>query len=329
MRIKVYDKTLTKKTDFFNWISLIWECPYNKTGRFIISFGGTKANISAVDIDDYLMYDEDDTNTVMIVKSKQITLGVLTISGYSIDWIFSKRVSNDLVMDVNAETAIRSLVQNMSPWDGVSLGASAGLTDVFDGEVRGTDLLEYIQTITQACDIGYRFEKQGNRLRFSLYKPGINQNIKFAQALGNLASEEYLVTDKDFANVALVVGETTSDKVVTVFAGDTSVTGVDRREIIVSGGRQEEEETYAQFTARLRAEGIAALAEQIKYEEIGFTATDEVALGDIIPVYLERLGLSVVSRVNSITIKHQGGKMTKSIGVGEPISIKRRNVKWQ
>lgn len=324
MKVKVYDKDLVKKTDFFNWISLLWECPYNKTGKFIISLGATKENVSAVDIDNYLMYDEDETNTVMIVKSKQIVQGVLTLTGFSLDWIFSKRVSNVRITEANAESAIHDLVSTMEPWDHVELGASAGLTDIYNGEIEKTDLLDYIQNMTQACDIGYKFIKNNDRLVFTLYKPGQNQNVKFAQALGNLTSETYLITDQDYANVALVVGETRDDEVITEYAGETTKTGIERREIIVNGSRQEEDESETNYRKRLRAEGIAELAEQIKYEEIGFMANDNVFLGEVIPVYLDKLGLSVVSRINCIRTKHQNGKITKTIEVGEPISIKRR-----
>lgn len=259
------------------------------------------------------MYSEDDERTVMIIESVQTHNKKILVNGFAADWILTKRVSNVKVEKEAAETAIKNLVDAIEPFQNFSFGEVKGFTDVYNAQKQGGDIYTYCKTICKATDIGFRTIKNGKQLSFELYKPEANPNLRFSEVFGNMGEENYTVSDINTANVAMVVGDNDS----VVWVGNTEAKGLERKEIYVTakGSTADEMETI----------GAEALVEHVRVEEIKFNLQDnDVKLGDIVSVRLDSQKISLTVRVTSKEIKNQKNITKKTIGVGTPISIKRR-----
>jgi hypothetical protein len=255
----------------------------------------------------------------------QIKDGKIVVNGFPAAYVLKRRVATTKINNSAAETAIRGLITAMDPWPKLSLGDEAGITDVFEGEISGVSLYEYVQTICQAADAGYRIIKSGDALNFQLYKPTLNERAKYSTDYGNLGEICRTISDVNYFNVATVLGEDSNGVQITVAAGDTAATGANRHEMIVQGDSLEDGETLTAYKLRLAEQGKAALAVQAKIDSITFTIDDDRAeLGDIITVLLPDLGISIAVRVTGLTIKSQNNRTTKTVEVGDPIKKTRR-----
>lgn len=326
MKITVFDESLVKQTAIYSWVSLSWEPQYNELGFFILSMRHSNESFNSIKKGWFLTFDEDTTKTVMLVDTVQVKKGVVAFSGKSAVNLLKRRLSTSVVANQNAETAIRSLLADMTPIDHFVVGASAGLTDVFKGQISDKQVVNYVTEIAQNTDIGFKTVKQGDNIVFSLYKPSVNTDLKFAQKFGNIGKEDYTTSDAEFYNVAYVAGAGEDASRIHVWAGNTELSGMERRELYVDARdlQQEENESENSYKQRLVASGEQRLLEQPIFEDISFEVSEDVQLGDIINVYLDKIGLSLQARVTSITYVVQNNKMKKSIDVGIPIKLNRR-----
>ena len=335
--LNVYDAALNRIGTLDTWISLVWDEDYGDRGTFQIEVWLNDTTSSLLKEDVFCSIPSSDT--LAIIKSLRMCDGRLVCSGFMAVAMLGDRVGMRQVMGEKAEDSMRSLVSEMTAYLPISLGTKAGISDVFDAELRDKDVLEYCRTISEATDVGYRLrhDKPNKRLLFECYKPGANINARYATAYGNLGDIEYSVSTTEFKNVAVVVNtysETVGEgdaketvenrKVFTV--GATSTTGKDRREMIVSTGMSpEKDETTADFEERIKAEGEAALIEQARIENITFEVEDDRAkLGDVITVLLPELNVNLTVRVVGVRLTSQKNKTTRELSVGTPITRHRR-----
>lgn len=326
MRLTFYDSALEKKAVMFNWLSMFWQPEYNGAGYFVIELQENSEFFGLVKQLDYVVFDED-PDTVMMVWGIELKNRKVIISGHSAVYLLNNRVSDDIVKNENAELAMRRQIENMTPWDCVTVGEIKGIPDKFTAQTSDGSVLEYCTTISQFSDIGFRFRKLNKNLLFECYKPGINENVRFSAKLGNMGDERYSESEKDYKNVAVVAGGLVDGNRVTVVAGDTAAVGVDRREMYVDARdiQPEEGETREEYEARLIRRGEKKLSERIKIVNTNFSILKEdVSLGDLVlltPTYKDE---TLQARVTSITYKSQNNTMQKIIGIGQPIPVNRR-----
>ncbi len=315
MHLNIYDQTFTRIAAVYTWVSLLWKPTYNNGGTFQVELQLTDGALQLFSPGRFVMYSEDDEETVMIIVSAQEYNKKVIVNGFSADWMLIKRVSNTKIEKENAESAVKKLFDEMTPLSNLSFGEIKGLEDVFKAQKRGGDIHSYVKTICKETGTGFRARKSGKQLLFELYKPrmGEKPNLRFSERFGNMGDKSYTVSDINAANVALVVsGERF------VWVGNTEATGYERKEIFVSSSSTDEEE--------MKNEGAEKLVECAKIEEVRFTLLDDDAkLGDIVPVRLDSQNITVTARITSKEIKNQNNITTKTIGVGEPISIRRRS----
>lgn len=326
MRLTFYDSALEKKAVMFNWLSMFWQPEYNDIGYFVIELQENSEFLGLVKQLDYVVFDED-PDTVMMVWGIELKNRKVIISGHSAVYLLNNRVSDDVVKNENAELAMRRQVENMTPWDCVTVGDLKDIPDKFTAQTSDGSVLEYCTTISQFSDIGFRFKKLNKNLLFECYKPGVNQNVRFSAKLGNMGDERYSESEKDYKNVAVVAGALIDGERVTVVAGDTAAVGVSRREMYVDARdiQPEEGETREEYEARLIRRGEKKLSEKIKIVNTNFSILKEdVSLGDLVlltPTYKDE---TLQARVTSITYKSQNNTMQKIIGIGQPIPVNRR-----
>lgn len=327
MIISFYDKDLILQDVITNWVSLLAVNTYNSMGVFTLELQDTKENSKLVKLWQYCTIDGDNDN-VYVTTSANVAGGKIVLTGFPATYIFDKRASVEIIRNKKAEEAMKNLVDSMSPWDNLVTGELKGLSDKFEHQISDKQIIEYLQGIGQATDVGFRIIKQENKLVFECYKPSINTSVKYATSLKNIADLDYLLSENDFYNVAIVAGSEEGLNRITVTVAIGNPKGTERREIYIDARNEqpEEEESIEEYKLRLERIGLQALAEHIKLENVSFLVenNDNVNLGDVISVSLDEYDLTLQVRVTEVEIINQNNTTTKTIRVGTPLKVVRR-----
>ena len=326
MIVSFYDKNLELITVISRWVSLLGVNTYNTMGAFTLELRNN-SNISRLMKDFfYCTIDNDDENPYIVMSAQSVD-GSVVFTGFPCTYIFSKRASTTTIKNKNAEQAMKSLVDGMTPWDNLTTAPVQGLTDVFDNQISDKQVLEYLQGIAQATDTGFKVVKDGKNLVFKCFKPSVNNNVKYSTSLRNVANLEYFKSDNDYYNVAIVAGAGEGSNRVTVTAMIGNHTGTDRRELYVDARNEqpEEGETTNAYKQRLTQIGLQKLTETLKVETLHFLVkeSDDVKLGDIINVSLDEFDISIQARVVEEQILNENNTTVRTISVGTPINIRR------
>jgi Holliday junction resolvase RusA-like endonuclease len=273
----------------------------------------------------YCTIDNDDENPY-IVMSAQSAEGNVVFTGFPCTYIFSKRVCTDVIKNKNAEQAMKALVDNMSEWDNLITAPIEGFSDIFTNQVSDKSILEYLQTIGQATDTGFKVIKEGKKLVFKCFKPQINNSVKFGTSLKNVFELEYTKNDNKFFNTAIVSGAGEGSNRVTVIVSIGEPVGTERREIYIDARsvQPQEGETDENYRERLASWGLQKLAEKLKIETLKFVVkeNEKVKLGDIINITLDEFDITLQARVVEEEILNQKNTTVRTIMVGTPLNIR-------
>ncbi len=323
-QINVYDINLNRVGALYTWVSMYWNEGYNTLGSFQLEMQLSDEAVELIQKDRWCGIAASDT--LMLIESVEIQNNSMIANGYPATVILTHRASDTVISNTNAETAMRSLVSDMEPWECVTLGDLAGLSDTFTPQTSDGTLEDYCETIGAECDIGFQFMRDGKELKFTCYKPERNPNAKYSTQYGNVSDIDYILSDAEYKNVAIVAGAGEGDERVTVMAGDTSSAGYERRETYIDARSEQpgEEETESEYRQRLVEYGEGKLVEQARVESVEFAVDDDsISLGDIVFVSIPEIGLKFEARIMEVTITSENNGTTREITVGTPFNISK------
>ena len=318
------------------WRSMSWTRGYNTEGSFLIEVENTAENAQLLSDGRYLR--EHGTDNAVVLRAGYNEPGSHTwvATGYPLTNLLRWRVSNTVVGQQDAETAVRELFAECfaagRALPGLSLDDAAGLGVTYSQQLSGKSCYEYVETICQALDLGFRVRMTGSnagkQLLFGLYQPVRNPNLKYRLEYGNLEKVQLKLSDNDYANVALVLGAGEGNARTKAVVGEIASTCVARREIIVDARDiqpQDGETTASQsYIDRLAMRGYEKLLKKQRVESISFQPTDDRAdLGDIVTCIVPGLHLAADARVTEISISSKNGAISRKLTVGTPV-IRRR-----
>lgn len=330
MILTFYNKNLEITGIITQWKSLYFSNTYNSMGSFNLELNAHNNSADFERLWEYCTIDYDNENVYVITSVNAIGSSIV-LTGFPATYIFSKRVSTTVISEMNAEQAMKKIVDEMSPWDNVITADSKGIEDVFQAQISDTQVIEYLQTIGQATDIGFRLVKKGQKLVFESFKPPINYSIKYSTSLKNVANLDYFVSENEFYNVAIVAGAGEGANRITEIATIGNPTGTSRRELYVDARNEQlkEGETIIAYRKRLQQIGLKKLVDQIRIETLSFFISndDMVSLGDVVDVYLEEYKTYIQARVVEIETINEGNTTVKTIQIGTPIKTTRRVIR--
>ena len=330
MILTFYNKNLEITGSITRWKSLYFSNTYNTMGSFVLEISAQNNASDFYRLWEYCIIDYDNDN-VYIITSANVVNKSIVLTGFPATYIFSKRASVQVVGNEKAETAMHKVVQTMSPWDNLIVDDEIGYTDVYNHSMSDSSVLDYLQSIGEASDMGFRVVKRGSNLVFKCFKPTLNTSVKYSTSLKNVANLDYLVNENDFYNTAIVAGAGEGENRITVVAyktlDGTIPQGTERREIYVDARNEQpkENETDSTYKNRLKKLGLKKLAKMNKTENLSFFIAndDSVALGDVIDVYLEEYKIYIRARVVEVETINEGNTTVKTIQVGTPIKVIR------
>ena len=322
----VYNENLDRIGVIETWISMLWNEGYNTQGNFCIEVQETKEVSKLLRVGNYI--GRGDFKTLCLVRSVEVKDNKIVAYGHPASGILKERISTEVINNRNAETAMRNLVANMSPWPRVELGELGGFDDKFIRQISDKTILEYCEEIATEFDMGFilRHDKAKKKLLFEVYRPKEDKNLKFATKFGNLSKTIYSTTDNTYKNVAIVAGQGREEERITVIAGDAEAVGTARRELYVDARQEQmkEEESESEYRERLLNYGLEKLAENIKVENINVQiSTDDFGkrfeLGDIVTCILDDIGIKLQSRIIAFTFTSQNNENQIEVEFGTPI----------
>lgn len=193
----------------------------------------------------------------------------------------------------------------------------------------GGNLYDALYNIAFEADIGFSiiFDPYGKRLVFEVRSgvdrtqgQQVNEPVVFSTDLEDVLSSTYYLNVEDVKNVAMVQGEEKDGKRTTVYVGDISLAGFQRKELYVDA-RDLQSEIYdddgmahtlteAQYNALLVQRGNEKLAECQKTEtfeaqirqfgDVQYQFGIDYQKGDKVTVVDRQLGLSVSARITNV-----------------------------
>lgn len=310
--------------------SMIWTHRYWEAGDFELYLPATEKSMNmytdAAKKNYYILRDEDDLpvneKSVMIISKVVSETDVeggnhLSITGKSLKSLLSKRVVKDnYILAGNVETEIRRLVMEnaVEPDDSfraipnLELGDVAGLTDIINYSVEGSQLDSAISTICKLKKIGWDivYDMEAKKFKFKLWK-GVDRSygqaniadrrpyVIFSDEFENLLTTKYTVDVTNYKNIAYVKGEVreydedkkdyvTTDLTQTVVPDNNTDTateipsGLSRREMFVDGS------SSSSNAATYKGVYMYALQTKGKTELDKYKSTTDIT-GKVIPSY--------------------------------------------
>lgn len=302
MELQLLDQNLEMVDVIDTFESVIWTDRFYEPGDFEIYVPYTQYYAEIFKLGYYLTYKRSDR--VMIIETIEIVAHIeegtkMTISGRSLESILDRRIIWDLLfLNTGMENAVEiilngsiikpSIKQRIIPNFIFIHSMDSDINNIIiNGKYLGDDILEILVGMCKENHIGYKITLSDNKtFVFTLYR-GLNRSysqndlpyVVFSFKLDNLKNADYLLSNKKYKNVTLVVGEELSDEGnsdirKTTVVGDTAVSGLSRREVytdakdISSKLDDGSVMSDAQYYALLSQRGSKALQDDYKLSEL-------------------------------------------------------------
>lgn len=325
MECNVYDTALARVGAVYTWISMVWEESYNSEGSFALEMQLEEGLAELFRPGRYCGMPGKDT--LMLIQSVMIRENTVLVGGVPAAELLKHRVVTESILGKNTEAALLGLVGKMAPWENVTAGEASGLTGTVTAEPDGGTVWDYCQTATEAADMGFGlfFDREQRKLVFRCYRPGEDANQKYSSRYGNAGNVSFSVSEAGYKNVAAVRGEYITGTPVTVYTGNTELSGSARREMYLKGESQTTEESMDAYQARLAAMGEAKLLEQIRVKSLTFDIDDEkIPLGGMVRCDFPELNLRAKVRIIGVTETSEQNGTVRTARLGTPVIMRRR-----
>jgi hypothetical protein len=332
MSLELYTPDYSNRYEISHAISIQMSDYYNDVGKLILVMPVNDYNIEALK-NDSILYDTQ-KKIAYIIKNVKIDTpqNRITANGYTTNHFLNSRVIASSVAVSNVESGVYSVVNdNLREMPRVSTAAAKGLTEETEITLYGKTVLEQIMPVLSSVDLGHRmaWDHRKEQHIFEVYKgkdltSGIHA-VVFSDEQGT--ARDLVINDdiSTFKNVAYVVSEFKqgdTEKELMEVVG--TATGADRHEQWFEVNLSpEENETEAQFRARMRTHGAMELGKLIKRKS--FSVVIDPAelgvlynIGDLVSCVSKRFGVKFNARISGMKYKKDANGETTEVVLGEP-----------
>lgn len=334
MILHVFDSDFVYRGQIENWIDLTWTEQYTDKGGFTLEVYDTDKYAGLLRRGWYL-YRADRPAAMLIISVKRDTeQNTITAGGYTALHLLTWRTIAHAYSVTNVESAVYGMINAELRWLNVTTAAVKGLTAEYECEIEGEDLLEAAEEVLGQTEYGIRanFDRTNKTNVIEVYegadrtyKDGVG-GVVFSQEYGNLKQLTVSEDDDVYKNVALVTGAANNDPR-TVYYEYVSPEAIamgaaQRRELLVTGEDQGEEETNPDWQKRQKQIGIKALQEhknalcfecELSANEFGHRCD----LGDKVTCKSQRYGLRFDARITEYQYENRQGAETIKVVIGD------------
>lgn len=337
MELYVFDKDINFKGILENQFSFRWVRRYSKSGEFELHITLNSYTLDLLKIDNIIFKNDD--KEAGIIQHKHLKIDesgkeVLVVQGKFLTGLLSKRIIwKTENFNSTVEVAIRTLVNNniVNPTDIerkiglMQLGPLNNIPGNIKYQVSYNNLLNEVEKLANANDLGIRttLDVGNKKMLFEVYK-GVDkttsQSIEapalFSREFENVLNQEYIQSNVNYKNIALVGGE--GEGIERTFVTVGSGIGLDRDEVFVdSKDIQKEESTVVDYENKLLESGKIKLSEFQKVvsfdSKINLLSNLEYKkdfdLGDKVTFISKAWNITVDSRITEIEeVYEENGK---------------------
>lgn len=329
MDIYVLNNNLELTSVITEFDSIIWSTRYHSSGDFEMTLPATNELLLSLQINNFIVRDEDVTSTemknVMIIKNIELKTDVedgnkIIISGKSLSNIISQRIiaNQSSVRGILDECIHLILIENLiNPKDSQRkinnfIVEKTNLVGAVDIQATGDNVEEFINEQCEKNGIGYDVTIKNNKFVFKLYK-GVDRSynqttnpfIVFSPNFDNLVNSDYQFHTEEYKNTAYVAGEGEGVKRRKITIGNES--GLNRYEMWVDArdlNSNDGEIDSSSYNSMLLERGLDKLSESINNELFDceaettqqFKLNEDFFLGDIVQ-FENEYGISVPARI--------------------------------
>ena len=356
--------------------SFVWQTPYNDYGEFQLTVPINDENKDLLKEGRVIWTGEEVAGRIEYIQNDVDENGLLTmkVKGHTLEKMLEDRIINGsyAVTSGTVSGAVSSLVAYMFleppdydtkrivPWFDVVIDETV-VPDGLTNQVTGGTVYDYIMDLTDLYEFGFRikFDPLNKKLTFMVIKGvdrSIDQNendqVLLSTDMEDIVESTYTLDVSEWKNVAYVHGEGSGDNRVMTKAGDTDLSGYDRKEAYVDAADvkstiqdditgEEYELSNTQYLSQLKSRGEEELKDTYAKQET-FEATVRVfgqtqfefgtdyKVGDKVTVADERLGVqSSMQIVLAEETKDEEYSLDLTVGFNTPSIYKvlRRRVR--
>lgn len=326
MECNVYNSMLEKQDIVTEFVSMRWEERYSDVGSFYIVVNKTKEALQTFKVGNFVGVRPYDT--LMYIYSIEDKNGQIWAYGAEAKHLLNTRIYDGTIRCNNVESSLKSAVMQSRPLPIWGTTESKGLTATLDSQRSYNSLLELSKAWCDMADYGFRFkhDRANKKLLYDVYEGVERKNEVFAEKLRNMLDLTRIVSEKQFANVAVVLGSGEGEDRKKVVVGDVDTTGFARSEIYVDARdlTQEEGQTESVYLELLKTRGLEKLKERQKSDEIDFEISSEglnkdFFVGDVVTCLLPEYGFSAKIRISGFSTTYERNVQKTSLSLGVPI----------
>lgn len=351
MEVRVYSPELQLIGIVGNYISLIWNRKYSSAGSFELHLPATDENIRYLQRGNVIAY--RGAVEAGIIESLLIhqdsAKNELTAKGRFLESYLDRRVihgeklgdysyASYTYTDDYTEKAMRQLITTFADFPLLELGEEKGFTDKITFQATFQNLLKYEGKLADSANLGFRClpDFANKKIIFDIYK-GVDHSenqserarVTFSDEYRNLSSSDYTENDQLLKTVCYVGGQGDGSDRVWVSVGDTSETGIERREVKLDATDiNPENMTDAEYRAQLEERGRALLEntdilvksfESKTIPNGNFKYKEHYDLGDIVTIKKTNWNVATDLRITEITETYEHGKQEILPTFGNPL----------
>lgn len=330
MILHVMDETFAYKGRIENHISLRWKEQYQGKGMFTMIVDDTEQNAAMLQRGRILLRGDRKTAMLIVKITRNSADNTIHLYGHTYLAMLERRVIPGPYTGTNVEQLIlQSFAENRRklPIASPQTGIDAVLEE--ETEIKDSEMLPTYLDLCEKSDVGIKIHSDYNtrihtlqvyRGRDLAYKEGKGGMI-FSLEFGNMLSVTVEEDDSLFKNICYVRGVKKDDTEILLEVGEAGE--YERREMIIQGSIQKDDQSDADYTALLTKEGRDALQEnydvsnftaEISPEKLG-TAFD---LGDLVTCNATRYGVRFDARITEFEETFEQGFRKVYITMGKP-----------
>ena len=332
MSLELYTPDYSNRYEISHAISVQMSFYDNDVGKLILVMPVNDYNIEALK-NDSVLYDTKKKIAYTIKNVKTDTpQNRITANGYTTNHFLESRVIASPVAVRNVESGVYAAVnENLRGLSKVVTAPAKGLTEETEITLYGKTVLAQIMPVLSSVELGHRMTWNHRTMKhvFEVCKgkdltAGIHA-VTFSDEQGT--ARDLVINDdvSTFKNVAYVVSkfkDGSTEKELVEIVGDA--TGDDRHEQWFEVSlNKEENETEAQFRARMRTHGAMELGKLIKRQS--FSVVIDPAelgvlydIGDLVSCVSKRFGMKFNARISGMKYKKDANGETTEVVLGEP-----------
>lgn len=347
MEIRIYDRDLNFVGLVENQRSFIWTRRYFEPGSFELHVPITDYTISLFQMGRLVSYaGAGDAGVIEELELEESALHneIIAKGRFLASYMDRRLIRGTLNFNGRVEVAMRKILSDATPLPLVQLGTLKGYTDTIQFQATYKNVLDYEQKLSQSANIGFHFvpDFTNKTITFELYK-GVDRSraqterafVEFSEEFDNINSVNYYTNETLFKTNAWVGGQGEGSARRIVAIGDSSLTGLDRREMFIDARDLSPDDlTDAEYVAVLSQRGHDVMRDYPKtttFEctteaNLNFKYRQDYDLGDIVTIRKKLWQVTANLRITEIMEVYEHGKMQVIPTFGTPLATK---IDWE